>query len=440
MAKKSKLPAEPFAVHIETLTHEGKGVARHNGKVVFVEDALPNEDVVCAYTFRRGRHDGARTLEVLSAAPERVEPRCAHFGVCGGCALQHLAPSHQIEMKQHWLIDSLAHIGKVQPEKIMAPTTGSLWGYRRRARLAVKYVAKKERVLIGFRERRSSFVADLRRCDVLDARVGHVLEPLAQLIESLSIRDRLPQIEVAGGDTAVALSFRVLHPPTKTDLVQLQRFGEQQGVVIYLQPAGPDSVRPLYPEHPELSYRLSHAHLDLAFQPWHFIQINAGINQQLVKHAAELLEITAQDRVLDLFCGLGNFTLALARQAQQAVGVEGDVSLVEWARHNAQRNGVAHAEFHVADLTGELTGAAWLQQGFDKILLDPPRSGALEMMPKIAALKARRIVYVSCHPATLARDVGELVHTFGYHLDSTGVLDMFPHTAHVESIAVLTRD
>lgn len=437
-ARKQKLLAEPpFTVRIEDLSHEGRGVARREGKTIFVEGALPGEEVSCAYTARRGRHDEARVLAVLTPAPQRVPPRCAHFDICGGCALQHLEPAAQLALKQRGLLDSLAHIGKVQPEQVFEPMTGPLWNYRRRARLGVKWVAKKGRVLVGFRERHSAFLADVRRCEVLDERVGGLLEALAQMIEALSIRDRIPQIEVAGGDDVMALNFRVLAPPNETDLAQLRAFSERHGLALYLQSGGPDSVRPLGPEPPELSYRLPDFDLNLEFQPWHFIQINAAINRQLVERTCDLLEIGPEDRVLDLFCGLGNFSLALARRVREVVGVEGEASLVEWAAHNAARNGIANAAFYTADLAGDLSAQPWLAGGYDQILLDPPRSGALEMMPRLAALGARRVVYVSCHPATLARDVGELVHRFGYRLRGAGVLDMFPHTAHVESVAVL---
>ena len=245
MSKKSRLSAEPFSVRIDDLTHEGQGVARRDGKAVFVDGALPGEEVRCVYTARRSRHDQARTVEILQAAPERVEPRCAHFGVCGGCALQHLQAEGQLAVKQRWLLNSLTHIGKVEPAQVLEPLTGPLWGYRRRARLGVKYVAQKGRVLVGFRERHSPYIADLRRCEVLDTRVGGLLEELAALIGELSIRDRLPQIEVAGGDTQIGLNFRVLSPPTEADLAQLRAFGEQHGFILYLQPGGPDSVRSL---------------------------------------------------------------------------------------------------------------------------------------------------------------------------------------------------
>ena len=442
-----KIATELFTVTIEDLTHDGRGVARRDGKTVFVEGGLPGETVECVCTVRRSRRDEAQAINVLTPAPERVEPRCAHYALCGGCSLQHLAPEQQLARKQRWLLDSLTHIGKIQPEQVLEPMTGPLWHYRRRARLGVKYVTKKERVLVGFRERRSALVADLRRCDVLDERIGQRLEELAALIETLSIRDQLPQIEIAGGDDAVALNLRVLAPPSETDLTALRDFGKQHGFMIYLQPGGPDSVRTLAdfgstgPQEARdvLHYRLPAFDLKLNFQPWHFIQINATINRQLVERVSELLAIGPGDRVLDLFCGLGNFTLALARRARDVVGVEGDANLVEWAKRNATLNRVENAQFHAADLAGTLEDQLWLQGGYDRILLDPPRSGALELMPKVATLAAQRVVYVSCHPATLARDVGELVHRFGYRLESAGVVDMFPHTAHVESVAVLRR-
>ena len=441
-----KMATELFTVHIDDLTHEGRGVARRDGKAVFVEGGLPGEDVECVYTVRRNRRDEALAVNILTPAPERVEPRCGHYALCGGCSLQHLASAQQLALKQRGLLDSLTHIGKVQPEQVLEPLTGPLWNYRRRARLGVKYVTKKARVLVGFRERRSAFVADLQRCEVLDERVGSRLADLARLIETLSIRDRLPQIEVACGDDQVALNLRVLAPPSESDLAALHDFGERHGFTFYLQPGGPDSVRPLAelavnlpPATDGLRYALPDFNLNLAFQPWHFIQINAAINRQLVSRVVELLDLGPEDRVLDLFCGLGNFTLALARRAREVVGVEGDAGLVAWARRNAGLNGIENAAFHAADLAGDLADQPWLSGGYDRVLLDPPRSGALEMMPKVAALGARRIVYVSCHPATLARDVGELVHRFGYRLESTGVVDMFPHTAHVESVAALKR-
>jgi len=432
--------AEPFVVHVGDLTPDGQGVARRDGKAVFVEGALPGEEVSCRYTARRSRRDEARIVDIVAPSPERVEPRCAHFGVCGGCALQHLEPAGQRTVKQRWLLDSLAHIGKVEPERVLEPMTGPLWGYRRRARLGVKWVAKKGRVLVGFRERHGPYIADVRRCEVLDERVGGLLEELAHLVESLSIRDRLPQIEVAGGDAALGLSFRVLAPPSAADVSRLRAFGERHGFALYLQPGGPDSLEGLSVNSPAPSYRLPGFDLELAFQPYHFVQVNAAINRQLVERACELLAVGPEDRVLDLFCGLGNFTLALARRAREVVGVEGDRSLVEWARQNASRNGIENAFFQVADLANILPEQLWLQCHFDLILVDPPRSGAWELLPYLARPGARRVLYVSCHPATLARDVGELVHRYGFRLAAAGIADMFPHTAHIESMALLVRE
>lgn len=441
-AKKRRALAElpPFVVRIEDLTHEGAGVARRDGKTVFVEGGLPGEEVECVYTARRGRRDEARAIRVLQAAPDRVEPRCAHFGLCGGCVLQHLDPDSQRNIKQRWLLDSLTHIGRIEPGRVLEPMAGPVWGYRRRARLGVKWVEKKGRVLVGFRERRGPYLADLHRCEVLDARVGGLLDDLARLVESLSVRERLPQIEVAGGDAAMALSFRVLSAPSERDLARLRAFGERCGTAIYLQPGGPDSARPLTDNAPPLRYGLPDFDLEFEFEPPHFIQVNAAVNRCLIARACELLEVGPNDRVLDLFCGLGNFSLALARRARFVVGVEGDPALVESATRNAARNGIGNAAFFAADLAGPLDGQPWLQEGYDKAVLDPPRSGALELLPHLAASGARRVVYVSCHPATLARDVGELARRFGYRLECAGVLDMFPHTAHVESIAVLVRD
>jgi len=434
--KNPRLPSDAFPAHVEALAHDGRGVARVAGKAVFIDGALPGEDVSFNYTALHSQYDEGRIAAISQPSPERVEPRCMHFGVCGGCSLQHLDTAKQLSLKQDWLLESLARIGKVRPEQLLDPLTGPAWGYRRKARLGVKYVYKKGKVLVGFRERASPYLADLCRCEVLHPRVGGLLEELARLVEGLSISQRVPQIEVAIGDTAVALSFRVLDPPSDEDKSRLIAFSRCHDLQIYLQPKGPETTARLWPEAAELSYRLPNYDLELAFRPYHFTQVNAEINQQLVDRAIALLDVQKDDRVLDLFCGLGNFTLALARRARWVTGVEGDSSLVAWAERNAERNGIANASFFSADLTGDVWERSWMQGSYNKILLDPPRSGALAMMAPIATLRAQRIVYVSCHPATLARDAGELVHRFGYRLLSAGVMDMFPHTAHVESIAL----
>ncbi|NJN47806.1 MAG: 23S rRNA (uracil(1939)-C(5))-methyltransferase RlmD [Candidatus Competibacteraceae bacterium] len=437
--KPSRPLPEPFLTSIDDLAHDGRGVAHRDGKTVFIAGALPGEEIVCRYTARHSKYDEGEAETILNASPERVEPHCAHFGLCGGCSLQHLHADRQLANKQDWLLDNLSRIGKIQPQQVLQPLVGPHWGYRRKARLGVKYVTKKGRVLVGFRERNAPYLADLQRCEVLHPRVGGLLEPLGLLVGNLSIAKRVPQIEVAVGDEAIALSFRVLDLPTDDDKAQIMAFGRQHELQIYLQPGGNPTTSLLWPEQGELVYRLPNHNLELAFLPYHFVQINADINRPLVDRTIALLELRATDRVLDLFCGLGNFTLALARHSAEAVGVEGDKDLVAWAERNAVRNRIDNARFFAADLSQDLSDAPWLQQGYDKILLDPPRLGAAALIPQLAQLGAQRIVYVSCHPATLARDAGELVNRFGYRLISAGVMDMFPHTTHVESIALFER-
>lgn len=440
-------PAAPRAraaitasVWVDELAHDSRGLARLDGKALFIAGALPGEQVRCRITARHHRYDEARLETVETPAPERTPPACAHYDRCGGCSLQHLAPERQLAFKERWLLDNLNRIGNVQPRRVLEPLRGPVWGYRRKARLGVKYVAKKNRVLVGFNERHSGYVADLRRCEVLHPRIGGLLAALGDLIGGLSIRERIPQIEAAVGDNAAALSFRTLTPPTAADREALRAFGQQHDLIIYLQPQGPASTTLLWPVQASLSYRLPAFELELEFMPYHFIQINPVVNQLLAQRAVDLLDARSGDRALDLYCGLGNFTLALARRARAVVGVEGDAELTAWAARNAARNGVVTARFERADLAREDIGeAGWLQESYDKVLLDPPRSGAAALLPRLAALQARRIVYISCHPATLARDAGELTHRHGYRLTSAGVLDMFPHTAHVESIAVFER-
>ena len=428
-----------LTARIDDLSHDGRGVAHSDGKAVFIHGALPGEEVLFKYTARRRSLDEAKLEAVITPAAERVEPRCLHYDICGGCSLQHMDASRQIAVKQDWLLDNLSRIGKVQPALVFKPLTGPYWGYRRKARLGVRYVQKKGRVLVCFRERGGSFLADLRRCEVLHPRVGGLLEDLGKLVGDLSIYRRLPQIEVAVGDDETALSFRIMEPLSETDKVKLVGFGERHNIQIFVQTKGPETTALLGSRRVPLEYRLPEFALTLAFEPYQFTQVNAGINQRMVSRVIELLDVRESDRVLDLFCGLGNFTLALGRRALQVIGVEGEQSLVASAERNARRNGLDNVRFHVADLAGEVRDLPWMQDGYDKILLDPPRSGALTLMPCLAALGTRRIVYVSCHPATLARDAGELVHRFGYKLSGAGVMDMFPHTAHVESIALFER-
>jgi 23S rRNA (uracil1939-C5)-methyltransferase len=447
---------------VDDLSHDGRGVASLDGKKVFVRGALPGERVRARLTGSQRRYDEAETLEVLDASPDRVEPRCPHFGRCGGCSLQHLDPARQIEAKQNTLVQNLARIGKVTPAELWPPLTASPWGYRRKARLSVRYVAAKDRVLVGFRETYSRFVADIRECHVLDPRIAGQLPVLSELIHAMQARESIPQIEVACGDDDCALIFRHLEPLDDGDRQKLLAFARDSGIAVLLQPGGPASIHTLQTGTRELSFRLPTYGLELAFGPSDFIQVNAEMNRCMIERALELLAPAADDRVLDLFCGLGNFTLPIATVAAECVGVEGDEELVRKARENAARNGLNNVSFYMADLVADLAtvgipgpaaqgatpgatrsvggGApAWLQGRYDCALVDPPRSGAESVLPLLAACGARRIVYVSCHPASLARDAGLLVHRFGFRLAGAGVMDMFPHTGHVESIALFER-
>jgi 23S rRNA (uracil1939-C5)-methyltransferase len=438
--RKKKLPPEPQQASIESLTHDGRGVARVGDKTVFIDGALPGEDVLFRYTRVRSNYDEGEILEVLKSSPHRVTPACEFFTACGGCSLQHLEPAEQIRIKQAMLQDNLQRIGKVQAEEMLPPLIGPIWGYRQKARLGVRYVHKKGRVLVGFREKHSAFLADMTHCKILNPLIGERLETLSQLVRQLSCYKQIAQIEVAVGDEAVALIFRHLVELTEADKRLLIEFGQEHDFQIHLQPKGPDSVTLLWPETASLSYHLPQYDITLAFRPNDFTQVNTAINQAMINRAFELLEPQPTDQVLELFCGLGNFSLPLARQVKQLSAVEGDAALINRARENAERNGIHNIDFHVANLMDEVSGLPWLRQRhYDKILLDPPRSGALEMLPHIASLKASRLVYVSCNPATLARDAGILVNEYGYRLVKAGVMDMFPHTAHVESIALFSK-
>ena len=439
--QRTVLTTEPVIADIETMTHEGKGIARVAGKTVFIDGALPGEKVEFVFTRSRRNYDEGKLLNVLEASPQRVEPACKHFGVCGGCSLQHLSNEEQIRIKQQILLDDLQHIGRVTPGDVLSPLTGPIWSYRKKARLGARYVDKKEKLLVGFREKGSHFLAELETCRILTPEVGERLVELGELVRRLSCYKRMPQIEVAASDDRVALVFRNLEPLTEADQQLLIDYGRNNNFIIYQQPKGPDSVSLLYPEQVTLSYSIPEYEVSLEFLPTDFTQVNSEINRGMIKQAMELLEPTGSDRVLELFCGLGNFSLPLARQAGEVIAVEGDKGLIERARQNAARNGLENVTFHVANLFEELGDSPWVKgQHYDKVLLDPPRSGAIEMIPLLAASGAQRIVYVSCNPATLARDAGELVNRHGYRLEKAGIMDMFPHTAHVESIALFVKD
>jgi 23S rRNA (uracil1939-C5)-methyltransferase len=429
---------QPETAKVTDLSHEGRGVAHVDGKTVFIDDALPGELVEWQRLKRGKNFDEGRLLKVIEPSPDRVEPRCAHFGICGGCVLQHLSGEQQRQFKQKQLMDSLTRIGKVTPQEILPPLQADNWNYRRRARLAARWVPKKGRTIVGFRERSTPYITNIERCEVLQAPLDRLIVPLSELMTALSIRNRVPQIEAAVGDNAVALVVRVLEPLTEADQELLRRFGHEHSVQMFLQPGGYATVAPMEPVEP-LEYRLPAFDLTLQFLPTDFIQVNGPLNLQMIDRAVELLALTPQDRVLDLFCGLGNFSLPLARRAGQVVGVEGEASLVARARDNATRNGLGNAQFFAANLADEGIGSASWAGKFDKVLLDPPRAGAKEVLPVVAKSGADTVLYISCHPGSLARDAGILVHEHGYELRAAGVMDMFPHTAHVESAALFVK-
>jgi 23S rRNA (uracil1939-C5)-methyltransferase len=437
---------------IESLDLEGQGVAHSaEGKVVFVEDALPGESVQVAVRRRKHHWEQASMTALARESSQRVTPRCPHFGVCGGCKLQHLHVGAQVATKQRALEDALWHLGRVRPAQVLRPIEGPAWGYRHRARLSVRHVAKKGKVLIGFHERRSSYVADMERCEVLPPHVSALLLPLRALIGAMEQRDRLPQIELAVGDTVTALVLRHLEPLGAGDLDRLRVFAAEHDVQWWLQPKGPDSAHRLDPAGPELAYTLPEFGLVMPFRPTDFTQVNHAINRVLVSRALRLLEVQPSDRVIDWFCGLGNFTLPLASVAREVLGIEGSEALLARARANAAHNGLADKVSFAARNLFELGAQELAAYGVaDRWLIDPPREGALAIVKALAELQAdpslapdyvlpRSIVYVSCNPATLARDAGILVHQAGFRLRAAGAVNMFPHTAHVESIAVFER-
>ena len=433
-------------VHIESLDQEGHGVARLDGKVVFVDGGLTGERVEISIYRRHPKYDSAQTVRVLKASPYRATPPCPHFNRCGGCSLQHLEASAQVAVKQRALEENLARIGKVRAEVLAPAIHGPTWGYRQRARLSVRRVDKKGGVLVGFHEKRSSFITEMETCPVLHPRVSGLILPLRRLIARLSIVDRLPQIEVAVGDHVTALVLRVLDPPSTGDESLLREFAAAHDIQFWLQPKGPETAYPFFPRQaPRLDFRLGQFDVTLPFRPTEFTQVNPGINEALVNRAMTWLAPRAGERIGDFFCGLGNFTLPIARSGAETLGVEGNDSLVARARENARLNGLPRARFEVDDLF-QMTPEKFAGLGnFDKLLIDPPRDGAMALvksLPPPAPDEARgphRIVYVSCNPATLARDAEVLCHVQGFRLKAVGVANMFPHTAHVESIAWFER-
>jgi len=435
------LPTEPVEVFIESLSHEGRGIGRIEGKTVFVDGALPGETVQMQYTFQRGKFDEGRTISFENPYTDRVSPPCPHFGVCGGCSMQHLSTDAQIAHKESILKEQLSHFANTQPEQWLAPLQADLLSYRRKARLGVRYVLKKERTLIGFREKYSNYLADIESCGVLVKEVDQLLQPMSRLIEAMDSRMFIPQIEVACGDDAICLIVRHLQPISEKDHKAWVEFAQKYQLIIYLQPKGPKTVHRIWPlaeDAAQLSYRLEEYDLELLMEPLDFTQVNASINQRMIPLALELLDVQPQDNVLDLFCGLGNFTLPLARKANKVVGIEGVQEMVDRGAINAKHNQLDNVDFFQADLASDLTGQVWLERQYNKILIDPARSGALEVIANIVKFNPQKIVYVSCNPATLARDTGELVKA-GYRLKKAGVMDMFPQTTHVESIALFEK-
>jgi len=438
--RRGKLPSVAIETEIDSLSHEGRGLAHVNGKTTFIDGALPGETVLFRYRRQRSRFDEGFTESVLKVAPDRVDPQCDHFGLCGGCSMQHLVPDMQVQHKQDVLLEQFRHIGDVKPQSILPPLTGPVWGYRHRARLGVKYVQKKDKVLVGFREKRSIYIADLKQCEVLHPKVGHKLGVLQELISNLSIYRQLPQIEVAVGDTETALVFRHLAELSDADFEKLNAFSDMHNVSIYLQSGGPDTVTPIKSNNKRrLTYRLDDHNLVIEFNPTSFIQINAEINKAMINRVLDLLEPQSGESVLDLFCGLGNITLPLARHSGNVTGIEGENNLVEQAKLNARRNKISNVKFFMEDLSNIDQQAAHINKSYQKIVLDPPRTGAQEIITALDLSNVSKLVYVSCNPATLARDAGILVKEKGLRLTQAGVMDMFPHTTHVESIALFEQ-
>lgn len=442
MARKKR---EPETARIEAVAHDGKGIAAVDGKKVFVSGALAGETVRFQRRKRKRNYDEAELLEVLEESEARIAPRCAVFGTCGGCSLQHISGEDQRAIKQRALADNLQRIGRVEPLRWLDPlfdeSSDGGWKYRRRARLAVKNVAGKGRVLVGFRESHAPYICDMHRCEVLASPVDALIDPLSELIGRLSISSRLPQVEVAVSDDVTELVFRVLDPPTDEDSAALIAFAREHKLQIALQTGGPGSVQPLATGATlvPLQYELPEFDVSIEFKATDFVQVNGSVNRRMVSRAIELLDVGPDHRVLDLYCGIGNFSLPLGRRAGHVLGVEGELEQVQRSQSNARRNNIDNCDFRQADLSAIDGTESWIREDWDRLLLDPARSGAQEVVANIKAIGAPRIVYVSCHPGTLARDAGSLVRDHGYVLEAAGIIDMFPHTGHVESIAVFQK-
>jgi len=438
MGRRRKPKPKTYELEIESLSHEGRGIAHLEEKVIFVSGALPGEKVIADRTFSRAKFEEADVKEVLKPADNRISPKCEVFGICGGCSFQHLSSEDQIEAKGNWLKDAFAGQAKIEPKHWLDPLQVESWGYRRKARLGVRYVAKKEKVLVGFREKKSSFITNMNRCEVLHPSLGNHLEDLAHCIEQLSVRSQVPQIEVAIAEKDTVLILRHLEPLTAKDEQILLDCARELNITWYTQSGGLDTVKPL--DQPAvLTYSHPDHDIEMEFLPTDFTQVNFKLNQKMINLALDMLELNDEDEVIDLFCGLGNFTLPIAKHAKHVVGVEGDLGLIERAKYNAEKNNISNADFYKADLFQEVEGFEWFRgKTYNKALIDPARTGAIEIVELLPKLGVERLVYVSCNPATLARDTAKLIE-LGYKLDTAGVMDMFPQTAHVESIALFTK-
>ncbi|MAZ67040.1 MAG: 23S rRNA (uracil(1939)-C(5))-methyltransferase RlmD [Kangiellaceae bacterium] len=441
--RRKKLPEQPVELSITGLSHEGEGIAQLDGKVHFVSGGLPGESVVAHYTEVKNSYAKCVVSEVLSSSPERVVPPCEYAEICGGCSLQHWGTEYQIQHKQQVLAEQFEHFGGIAPERWLSPLTAMSEGYRRKARLGVRYVDNKGGALVGFREKRSNFICVIDKCKVLHPVFGERIEALKQLVNDLSCSNKIAQFEVAMGDDIAAIIVRHLVPLTESDIQRIKEFAQETGIHMYSQAKGPDTIFRLWPEaankaDERLEYSLPEQGVRYQFHPTDFTQVNTNINRQMMEQAMSLLDPQSNERILDLFCGLGNFTLPIAKKAKTVVGVEGSDAMVKRGYENAKLNGIDNVTFYAADLTGDYSDQDWVHQGFDKILIDPPRSGAIDVIEHFPKLGASRVVYVSCNPATLARDSGSLIAQ-GYRLVAAGVMDMFPHTAHVESMALFEK-
>jgi len=438
MGRRRKFKAKSYELEIESLSHEGRGIAHLEDKVIFVSGALPGEKVVANRSFSRAKFEEADVEEILVASAKRIEPKCEVFGICGGCSFQHLSSDDQIAAKGEWLKDVFLKQAKIEPKNWLKPLQVESWGYRRKARLGIRFVRKKDKVLVGFREKKSSFIANMNRCEVLHPSIGENLEVLAEAIEKLSIRENVPQFEVAIAEDATILILRHLEPLTAKDEQVLIDCANELGIYFYTQSGGIDTVKPL-DKAAKLTYSHPEHDVVMEFLPTDFTQVNFNLNHKMVSLAIDMLELNKDDEVIDLFCGLGNFTLPIARYAKHVVGIEGDKGLIERSKQNASNNQIGNAEFYQADLFKEVEGFSWFRgKKYNKALIDPARSGAIEIVELLPKLGVERLVYVSCNPATLARDSEKLIE-LGYTLDTAGVMDMFPQTAHVESIALFTK-